>query len=341
MQVTTVGLDLAKNIFQVHGIDAKGHVVLRRRLRRQEVLAFFAQLPRCVIGIEACGGAHWWAREIGRLGHEVRLMPAHYVRPYVKRGKNDAADAEAICEAVTRPTMRFVPVKGAAQQAALMLHRTRELLVRQRTMLVNALRGHLAEFGIVVAQGIANVVKLRAVLAEAADQRLPPLARDVLGLLAEQLQALEDRLERLERDLLAWHRANETSQRLATVPGVGPITATALVASIGDPAHFRSARQFAAWLGLVPQQHSSGGKERLGSISKRGDGYLRKLLVHGARTLLRWRGRGVSTSPWLAKLLERRPANVATVALAHKNARILWAMMMRGESFRQPVGTAA
>jgi transposase len=343
MQVTTVGLDLAKNVFQVHGVDAKGHVVLRRRLRRQEVLAFFAQLPRCLVGMEACAGAHWWAREIGGLGHEVRLMPAPYVRPYVKRGKNDAADAEAICEAVTRPTMRFVPAKGAAQQAALMLHRTRELLVRQRTMLVNALRGHLAEFGIVVAQGIANVAKLRAVLAEAADQCLPPLARDVLGLLAEQLRALEDKLERLERDLLAWHRANEMSQRLATVPGVGPITATALVASVGDPAHFRSARQFAAWLGLVPQQHSSGGKERLGSISKRGDSYLRKLLIHGARTLLRWRVRGIGlgASPWLAKLLERRPVNVATVALANKNARILWAMMMRGESFRQPADAAA
>jgi transposase len=341
MQVTTVGFDLAKNIFQAHGVDAKGRVTLRRRLRRGEVLTFFAQLPPCLVGVEACAGAHWWAREIAAFGHVVRLMPAQYVRPYVKRNKNDAADAEAICEAVTRPSMRFVPIKGPDQQSVLMLHRAREMLVRQRTMLVNALRGHIAEFGIVVAQGIRNVAKLLVVLADPDDRRLPPLARDVLGLLVEQLRATEDKLDRLERNLLAWHRANEVSQRLATVPGVGPMTATAIVASVGDPAHFRSARQFAAWLGLVPRQHSSGGKERLGSISKRGDGYLRKLLIHGARTVLRWRRRGVGlgASPWLAGLLDRRPVNVTTVALANKNARILWAMMMRGESFRRPAST--
>ena len=343
MQVTTVGFDLAKNIFQAHGVDAKGRVTLRRRLRRGEVLTFFAQLPPCLVGVEACAGAHWWAREIAAFGHEVRLMPAQYVRPYVKRNKNDAADAEAICEAVTRPSMRFVPIKGPDQQSVLMLHRAREMLVRQRTMLVNALRGHIAEFGIVVAQGIRNVAKLLEVLADPDDRRLPPLARDVLSLLVEQLRATEDKLDRLERDLLAWHRANEVSQRLATVPGVGPLTATAIVATVGDPAHFRSARQFAAWLGLVPRQHSSGGKERLGSISKRGDGYLRKLLIHGARTVLRWRRRGVGlgASPWLARLLGRRPVNVTTVALANKNARILWAMMMRGESFRRLASTGA
>ena len=343
MQLTTIGLDLAKNILQVHGVDAGGQAVLKRRLRRGEVLEFFANLPPCLVGLEACGGAHWWAREIEALGHQVRLMPAHYVRPYVKRNKNDAADAEAICEAVTRPTMRFVPIKGAEQRSVLLLHRTRELLVRQRTGLINALRGHVAEFGIVVAQGARNVAKLIAVIADQDGKRLPPLAKDVLRLLVEQLRATEGKLAELERHLLAWHRANEVSQRLATVPGVGPITATAVAATVGDPAHFRSARQFAAWLGLVPRQHSSGGKERLGRISKRGDGYLRRLLIHGARTVMRWRRRGVglAASPWLAGLLERRPVNVTTVALANKNARIVWAMMMRGESFRQPASAVA
>ena len=344
MQTTTIGLDLAKNIFQVHGVDAVGRVVLKRRLRRAEVLEFFANLEPCLVGLEACPGAHWWAREIKTLGHEVRLMPAHYVRPYVKRNKNDAADAEAICEAVTRPTMRFVPIKGVEQQSVLLLHRTRELLVRQRTTLINALRGHLTEFGIVAAQGVRNVAKLVVAITDPGDDRLPPLAKDVLTLVVEQLHATEGHLKALERDLLAWHRANEISRRLATVPGVGPITATAIVATVGDPAHFASARQFAAWLGLVPRQHSSGGRERLGRISKRGDGYVRRLLIHGARTVLRWRrhGVGLAGSPWLAGLIGRRPVNVATVALANKNARIVWAMMMHGESFRCPTsaGTA-
>jgi transposase len=338
MQVTTIGLDLAKSIFQVHGVDAAGRMVLKRRLRRGELLAFFAKLPPCLVGLEACGGAHWWAREIVAVGHQVRLMPARYVRPYVKRNKNDAADAEAICEAVTRPSMRFVPVKGVEQQAVLLLHRTRELLVRQRTMLINALRGHLAEFGVVVAQGAGKVRELIAIVVDPDDARVPPLGKEALRLLIEQLRSIEDKLVELERDLLAWHRTNEVSQRLTTVPGVGPITATAIAASVGDPAYFRSARHFAAWLGLVPGQHASGGKERLGRISKRGDSYLRKLLIHGARTVMRWRRRkvGLIGSPWLAGLLERRPVNVTTVALANKNARILWAMMMRGESFRSP-----
>jgi transposase len=343
MQITTIGLDLAKMIFQAHGVDAAGRVVLRRRLRRAEVLGFFADLQPCLVGLEACPGAHWWAREIAAFGHEVRLMPAHYVRPYVKRNKNDAADAEAICEAVTRPNMRFVPVKSAEQQSVLLLHRTRELLVRQRTTLINALRGHLAEFGVVVAQGIRNMAKLVAIMADPDDGRVPPLARDVLGLVVGQLRTTEDRLAELERDLLAWHRSNEVSRRLETVPGIGPITATAIVATVGDPAHFHSARQFAAWLGLVPRQYSSGGRERLGRISKRGDGYVRRLLIHGARTIMHWRRRGIglAATPWLASLLERRPVNVTTVALANKNARIVWAMMMRGESFRQPTGAVA
>jgi transposase len=338
MQVTTIGLDLAKSIFQVHGVDATGRPVLRRRLRRGEVLGFFAKLSPCLVGLEACAGAHWWAREIGAFGHEVRLMPARYVRPYVKRNKNDAADAEAICEALTRPSMRFVPIKGVEQQSVLLLHRARELLVRQRTMLINALRGHLAEFGMVVAVGAGKVRELIAIVADPDDGRVPPLARAALGHLVEHLRSIEDKLAELERDLLAWHRANAVSQRLATVPGIGPITATAITATVGDPAYFRSARHFAAWLGLVPGQHSSGGKERLGRISKRGDSYLRKLLIHGARTVMRWRRRGIGLtgSPWLAGLLERRPVNVTTVALANKNARILWAMMMRGESFRSP-----
>ena len=234
MQVTTIGLDLAKSTFQVHGVDAAGRTVLRRRLRRSEMHAFFASVPPCLVGLEACAGAHWWAREIAAFGHEVRLMPARYVRPYVKRNKNDAADAEAIGEAVTRPSMRFVPVKGAAQQSVLLLHRTRELLVRQRTMLINALRGHLGEFGIVAAQGTRNVAKLVAIMAEADDKCVPPLASQVLRLLVEQLRTTESRLVELERDLLAWHRANEVSQRLATVPGIGPITATAIAATVGD-----------------------------------------------------------------------------------------------------------
>jgi transposase len=334
MQVTMIGLDLAKNVFQVHGVDAHERPVLRKRLSRTKVAEFFAQLPPCRVGMEACPGAHWWARQLLQLGHDVKLMPPQYVRPYVKRNKNDAADAEAICEALTRPSMRFVPVKSLDQQAALLLHRTRDLLVAQRTQLVNALRGHLAELGVVAAKGIGRVRELVTLLAEANDDRVPPLAREVLMTVVVQLREVEQKITELERQLLGWHRTNEVSRRLATIPGVGPITATALVATVGDPAYFRSGRQLAAWLGLVPRQRSSGGKEWLGGISKRGDGYLRRLLVHGARTVVRWQKVRDPASAWLGNLLTRRPVNVATVALANKNARIAWALMIRDETFQ-------
>ena len=287
MEVTTIGLDIAKRVFQAHGVDATGRALVRRRLGRAEVLDFFRALRPCLVGIEACGTAHHWAREIRAFGHEVRLIPAAYVKPYVKRGKTDAADAEAICEAVTRPTMRFVPVKTAEQQAVLMLHRTRDLLVRQRTALVNALRGHLAEFGIVAPQGMSRVADLLAVLLGEDEATLPPLARHALRGLAAELEALGKRVDEIEAAILAWHKESEASRRLAAVPGIGPITASAIVATVGDVSNFASARHFAAWLGLVPKQNSTGGKPRQGGISKAGDRYLRRLLVLGASAVIR------------------------------------------------------
>src|SRR5207249_800114 len=276
----------------VHGIDAEGTTVLRKRLRRNQVLGFFSRLPRCVVGLEACATAQYWARELGALGHEMRLMPAQYVKAYVKRNKNDAADAEAICEAVQRPTMRFVPIKTAEQQAAQLLHRgrhaftycagIREQLVRQRTMLVNALRAHLAEFGMVAAQGLRNVAQLIAIVRDAGDLRLPDVARQVLQVLAAQLEHIEAAIAALEKQLMAWHKTNAVSQRLASIPGIGPIIATAIATTVADPGVFRSGREFAAWLGLVPRQNSTGGKTRLGGITKRGNRYLRRLLINGA-----------------------------------------------------------
>ena len=343
MKRITIGLDLAKEVFQVHGIDADGRVVVRRRLRRRDVVSFFANLEPCLIGLEAGATAHHWARELTALGHEVRLMPPSYVKPYVKRGKNDAVDAAAICEAVTRPTMRFVPVKSAEQQSVLMLHRTRELLIRQRTSLVNALRGHLAEFGIVAPQGIRNIAKLVAVVADEDDRRVPDLMRAALGAIIGQLQDLQVRLRSIEAEVIAWHRTNEASRRLGTIPGFGPITASALAATVSDPSHFRSGRQFAAWLGLVPRQHSSGGKARLVGISKMGDGYLRRLLVLGATALIRYaRTRSAPEGSWIGRLLERRPARLASVALANKTARVAWAVLARGEAYRAgPTAQAA
>ena len=337
MQITTIGLDLAKNVFQVHGVDDVGNVIVRGKLRRAEMLAFFAELPACLVGIEACATSHHWARKIATLGHDVRLMPPSYVKAYVRRQKNDAADAEAICEAVRRPTMRFVPVKSAEQQSVLVLHRTRELLVRQRTMLINAIRGHCAEFGIIAAQGARRVCDLVQDIRRQEELTLPDLARAGLLVLANQLDALAAQIYVLERQLLVWHRQDQASQRLATIPGIGIITATALAASVPDPGVFRSGREFAAFLGLVPRQNSSGGKERLGRISKMGNGYLRKLLVVGATSVIR-RAR-TSTSPsatWVRALLERRPARVVTVAMANKNARIAWAVLARGEVYRAP-----
>lgn len=333
MHATTIGLDLAKSVFQVHGVDAHGKVVLSKRLRRDAVLAFFANLPPCTVGMEACATAHYWAREITKLGHTVRLMPPQYVKPYVKRHKNDRADAEAICEAVQRPSMRFVPIKTEEQQSTLVLHRVRETLVRQKTQLINALRAHLAEFGIIAPSGAQKVVQLTTRLADDGEDAVPGHAKTVLQMLVDQLRDTARRISDLDDRLREQAKSNETCRRLMTIPGIGPVIATALVATIGDAKSFTSGRHLAAWLGLVPRQTSSGGKDRLGGISKAGDGYLRRMLVHGARAVLRW---WRTSSPWLARLLERRPVNVVVVALANKTARIAWAVMTRGETYRRP-----
>ena len=342
MQITTAGLDLAQNVFHVHGVDAKGKVVVRKKLRRVDVLRFFSALPPCLVGMEACASAHYWARELTGLGHEVKLMPPSYVKPYVKRGKNDAADAEAICEAVTRPTMRFVPVKSAEQQSVVMLHRSRDLLIRQRTMLANALRGHLAELGIIAAQGLRKLPTLIEVLLDETDTRIPAVARQVLSELVAQMRDLQTRIKALECRLLAWHRRSEVSRRLETIPGIGVVTATAIAATVTDASHFKSGRQFAAWLGLVPRQNSTGGKERLGRISKMGDRYIRRLLVVGATALIRFaRNRSTPLAAWADALLVHRPARLVSVALANKMARIAWAVLVRGEAYRPPAAATA
>jgi transposase len=334
MQITTIGLDLAKTVFQVHCLDSTG-AVLRKKLRRSEVLAFFGAVPTCLVGMESCATAHHWAREITALGHEVRLMPPAYVKAYLRRQKNDAADAEAICEAVSRPTMRFVPIKSAERQGVLVLHRTRELLVRQRTKLINAIRGHCAEFGLVAPQGPRRVVELIEQVRVGSVASLPQIASEALLVLGDQLTGLALQIHSLERRLLAWHRQNQESQRLATIPGVGIITATAMAASVTDPSLFRSGREFAAFLGLVPRQNSSGGKDKLGRISKKGDGYLRKLLVVGATSVIRRsKTDDLAAAPWVRSLLERKPARVVTVAMANKTARIIWAVLTRGEVYR-------
>ncbi|MGG5890892.1 IS110 family transposase [Falsiroseomonas sp. HC035] len=331
--VVTIGLDIAKNFFQVHEIDATGQVVLRRKLSRGDVLRFFEAQPKALVGIEACGTGHYWAREITALGHEVKLLPPTYVKAYVKRGKTDAADAEAICEAVTRPTMHFVPIKSPEQQAALMMHRSRELLVGQRTALVNALRGHLAELGIVTAKGIHRVADLVAELVGAGNTKIPPLARASLCCLAAEIEAVEMQIEELEALIIEWHKSNEASRRLAKIPGVGPITASAVVATIGDASNFTSPRHLSAALGLTPRQNSSGGKARQGSISKAGNTYLRRLLFIGAIAVIRSK-RAQEASSWLARLLERRPLKVVAIALANKTVRVIWAMLQGGEAYR-------
>ena len=332
--ITTIGLDLAKHVFQVHGMDHEGRAMLRKKLRRGQVLKFFATLSPCLVGMEACGSAHHWARELGAQGHQVRLIPPHYVRPFVKTNKHDAADAEAIAEALVRPTMRFAPIKSVDQQAVLMLHRSRELLVKQRTMLINAVRGHCSELGMTASQGASRVNDLLVMIEDPDDARLPAFAREALGVLIAQLQAVKEAIRTLESKLQAWHRSQEASQRLTAIPGVGVITATALVATIGDGSQFKSGRHLSAWLGLVPRQHSSGGKSRLGRISKRGDGYLRRLLVHGSRAVLRWqRGAPQKPSPWIGELLARRPTNVVLVAMANKTARTVWAMLSKQQDF--------
>lgn len=333
-EITTIGLDLSKSSFQVHGSDAQGQAILRRKLRRSQVVAFFAGLPPCLVGVEAGSGAHYWARELEALGHDVRLIPPRYVKAYVKRNKTDAADAEAICEAVQRPSMHFAPIKSEAQQSVLLLHRSRELLIKTRTMLINAIRGHCAEFGIVAAAGGAGITELLRIIDNAHDDRLPALARWSLMPLTAQLQDSYARINRIEQKLQAMHRKSEPCQRLASVPGIGPLTATALIATIGKATAFRSGRQFSAWLGLTPSQYSTGGKDVLGRISKRGDAYLRRLLIHGARTVLRWQMKKPETmAPWVKDMLQRRPINVVIVAMASKTARAIWSMLTRDQQF--------
>jgi len=339
MEITTIGLDLAKNVFQVHTINRASNVVVMKTLRRSQMRGFFERIDPCLVGIEACGTSHHWAREITRLGHEVRLMPPAYVKPYVKRGKTDASDAEAICEAVTRPTMRYVAIKSPEQQAALALHRTRDLFVKQRTQLVNMIRGLLAEFGIEIPRGIGQALTLAKRIAAGEVPDTPRLAAKVIAGLAGQALDLQARLREIELELLAWLRSNDIARRLATIPGIGTVCATALAASVTDPHQFRSGRQFAAWLGLTPLQHSSGGKERQGRISKMGDKYLRRLLVVGMTSLIRRaKYKPEAVDPWLADLLSRKPARLVTVALANKAARVVWAIMVRGGVYRMPAG---
>jgi transposase len=340
--ITTIGLDIAKSVFQVHGIDAEDRVIIRRQLKRRYVLAFFQKLPPCLVGIEACASSHHWSRELQSLGHTVRLMPPAYVKPYVKRQKNDAADAEAICEAVTRANMRFVATKTPEQQSCLMLHRTRHLLIRQQTAVINVIRAHLAEFGIVAPVGRKGVEELLDVVADSNDDRLPEVARACLAALGAQLRRLKEQILEFDRQIMAWHRSNEASMGLDAIPGVGPMLATALVGSVADPKVFRSGRNFSAWIGLVPKQHSSGGKDRLGSISKQGDRYLRSLFMAGALAVIRYaKINSTKHRPWLTALLARRPVKVAAIALANKIARMVWAMMARGERYKEPVALAA
>lgn len=342
MKISTIGFDLAKSIFAVHAIDEAGSVVVKRALRRGQVLGFFAKVEPCLVGMEASAGAHYWARELMKLGHEVKLMPAGYVKAYVKRGKTDAADAAAICEAVRRPTMRFVPVKSADTQAVVTLHRSRDLLVRQRTQTSNVVRALCAEFGIVAAQGRLGLARLAEIIAEREDAWFPSTARLALKPLLERFEQLTRDIALLEREIVVRQRGDEASRRLATVPGIGPITASALTAAIGDVGRFGCGRDLAAWLGLTPQPRSSGGKNKLGRISKMGDPYLRRLLVQGAQSVM-WaeRQKKAPSSSWLAGLMARRPMKVAAVALANKMARIAWAVLTNNEDYRHRAARAA
>src|SRR5271170_142153 len=340
--IVTIGFDIAKSVFQVHGVDAAGDVVIRRQLKRRQVLVFFQKLPPCLVGIEACASSHHWSRELQALGHTVRLMPPAYVKPYVKRHKNDAVDAEAICEAVTRANMRFVATKTQEQQSCLTLHRTRHLFIRHQTSVINAIRAHLAEFGIVAPVGRHGVEQLLGVAADSNDNRLPEVARVCVAALGAQLRMLKAQIPEFDRMIRAWHRSSEASRRLDDIPGIGPVLATALVASVADPKAFRSGRDFSAWIGLVPKQNSSAGKDRLGSISKRGDRYLRSLFTTGALAVIRYaKIHGTKHRPWLTALLARRPTKVAAIALANKIARMAWAMMARGERYKEPAALAA
>lgn len=336
-QVITIGLDIAKQVFQVHGVDAAGQVVVRRRLKRAEVLRFFSKQPSCLVGIEACGTSHYWARQIAAQGHQVRLLQPVQVKAYVKPGKkNDVTDAEAISEAVSRPRMRAVPIKTEEQQGVLILHRTRDLLVRQRTMLINALRGQMAEFGIVTGQGRGNFTKLRGSLDGEDGAVIPPAARTALRQIAKQIDDADEKIEVLEKEIVTQHRACEVSRKLASIPGIGPIIASVIAAAVPDPSAFKTGRDFAAWLGLVPRQNSTGGKTCLGPITKTGDRYIRRLLVIGATGLIRYKRENVPGGlEWVTKLLAKKPVRLVTVALANKMARIAWAVLNSGEVYRK------
>ena len=335
MKITTIGIDLAKEVFQIHGVDAHGKAVLRKQLRRGEMSKFFANMEPCLIGMEACGSSHHWARKLGEFGHTVKLMAPQFVKPYVKTNKNDMADAEAICEAVSRPNMRFVPIKNVEQQAILSVHRARQGFVKARTAQANQIRGLLSEFGIVIPQGIGSIAKRMPDILEDGENSLPGAMRKLLERLNDHLKELDRQAEELELQIKLWHKESEVSRKLEAIPGIGPITASAIVATVGNATEFRNGRQLAAWLGLVPKQHSSGGKQILLGISKRGDTYLRTLLIHGARAVIRVAENKAEPESWLRKLMARRNKNVAAVALANKNARIIWALLAKGKTYEQ------
>ncbi len=339
-QASTIGLDIAKQVFQAHGADASGRVVFRKRLARAKVLEFFAGQVPCVVALEACGGAHHWAREIGKLGHTVRLIPPAYVKPFIKRQKNDVADAEAICEAAQRPSMRFVPVKSEAQQANALVFRTRDLLVRQRTQCINALRGHLTEYGHVVPKGTDQVDRLVA-LVEDAESALPKAGQAILQMLIKTLEALGKQIDDLDAEINRRAKADPVARRLMTIPGIGPIAATAITALVPAPEGFRAGRDFAAWLGLTPLQKSTGGKQKLGAISKMGERTIRRLLILGASSVVRWAvHRGATAGSWLAQMLARKPRMLVTTALANKTARIVWALLVKGGTYKAPAAAA-
>lgn len=341
MKITTIGIDLAKNIFQVHGVDVNGKVAVRKKLKRAEMAKYFINLPPCLIGMEACGSAHHWARKLEGFGHTVKLMAPQFVKPYVKTNKNDMADAEAICEAVTRPTMRFVPVKNIEQQAILSVHRARQGFVKARTAQANQIRGLLSEFGIIIPQGIESVMKQIPEILEDGENDLPGALRHLISRLTENLKEMDRQVNELEKQINLWHRQNEASRKLADIPGIGPITASAIIATVGKAQEFKSGRQLAAWMGLVPRQESSGGKQILLGISKRGDTYLRTLMIHGARSVIRFAASKAEPDSWLRKVIDRRHKNVAAVALANKNARIIWALLAHDRIFHPDYTPAA
>jgi len=334
MKITTIGIDLAKAVFQIHGVGERGKVAVRKQLKRSEMSSYFANLGPCLIGMEACGSAHHWARKLQGFGHTVKLMSPQFVKPYVKTNKNDKADAEAICEAVSRPNMRFVSVKTVEQQAILSVHRARAGFVKARTAQANQIRGLLSEFGVVIPKGIHSIMKRIPEILEDGENGLPGTMRNLLQRLTENLKEMDRQVDELEKQIQLWHRENEASRRLAEIPGIGPITASAIAATVGNAREFKNGRQLAAWMGLVPRQNSSGGKQNLLGISKRGDTYLRTLLIHGARSVIQYAKNKADESSWLRKLMARRNKNVAAVALANKNARTIWALLAHDRTFR-------